>query len=346
VRLANQFGFRIEAETEAQLCRLARTIQFVSPERVRDELWKILHCSMPDRGIEHLHDVGLLAFVLPEVVATVGVEQSFPHLYPVYEHTLNTVQNAARLRDWVMGESVSPPNQAHAFMQRRLGKWQHRLRHHLDTVVGGGRRRADWLIWFALLHDIGKPPTRSLEIDADGITRTRFFGHEAIGADLAEQRLTDLRFSRNEVELARAVVTAHMRPHHLHMSFLGQPISPRAMFRFFREIGGKQSGTGPGLDVLLLALADRLSVTQDIPPDDTGYTAHIDQLFHNAFAEATHEPQPLVDGHMLMQRLALQPGPRVGALIEHILEAQAAGEIKTPDEALALAAGWLGQDGA
>lgn len=346
VRLANQLNFKLETETEAQLRRLARTIQFVSPERVRDELWKLLHAPQPHRGINMLYEVGLLAFVLPEIAATVDVEQSFPHIYPVYEHTLNAVQDAASLRDWIMGDNTTPANAAHVFVQNKLGAWQHRLRHHLGATVGGGRRRADWLIWFTLFHDIGKPQTRTLETDADGITRTRFFEHEIIGADLTEQRLTALRFNRNEIDLASATVRAHMRPHHLHMSFLGQAISRRAMFRFFRDVGGKHSGVGPGLDTLLVALADRLSVTQDIPPDDTGYIAHLDQLLQYAFDEGTQLPLPLVDGHILMRRLAIKPGPRLGALMEHLMEAQAAGEIKTSDEALALAAGWLQEDGA
>jgi poly(A) polymerase/tRNA nucleotidyltransferase (CCA-adding enzyme) len=170
VRLANQFDFKVETETEVQLRRLARTIQFVSPERVRDELWKLLHAPHPHRGIDMLQDVGLLAVVLPEVAATVGVEQSLPHHYPVYEHTLNAVQDAAALRDWIMGENVTagkaiagntPNNGAHAFVQEKLGHWQHRLRHHLGTGVGGGRIRADWLIWNTLFHDTGKPQTRS-----------------------------------------------------------------------------------------------------------------------------------------------------------------------------------------
>jgi poly(A) polymerase/tRNA nucleotidyltransferase (CCA-adding enzyme) len=346
VRLANQFNFKIEAETEAQLRRLASTIQFVSPERVRHELWKLLQASQPDRGIDMLQDVGLLAYVLPEVAATVGVEQTLPHTYPVYEHTLNAVQNAAALRDWIMGEGAPPLNEAHAFVQSKLSPWRHRLRHHLGTTIGSGRQRADWLIWFALFHDVGKPQTRTLEFDEHGISHTRFFEHEAIGANLTEQRLTALRFNRNEIELASATVRAHMRPHHLHMSFVGQPISRRAMFRFFRDVGGKHSGVGPGLDTILVALADRLSVAQDIPPDPTGYVDHLDQLLNYAFDEGTKMPLPLADGHTLMRRLAIKPGPRLGALMEHLMEAQAAGEIKTEDEALALAVGWLEQEGA
>ena len=341
VRLANQFAFAIEPDTAAQLRRLVNTVQFVSAERIRDELWKLMLAPEPDRAIEMLHVLGLLAYILPGISATVGVEQSYPHLYRVFEHTLNAMHDAAALRDWIMGEGTDKFNAAHLFVHEKLAPWRHKLRNHLGTVIGSARRRADWFIWYVLFHDVGKPQTRSLEIDTDGIERTRFFEHESVGADLTTARLSALRFNRNEIDLASSAVRAHMRPHHLHMSFVGQPISNRAMFRFFRDVGGKHSGIGPGLDAILVALADRLSVTQDIPPDNTGYIKHLAQLLHYAFEQASHEPLPLVDGHLLMSRLAMKPGPHVGALMEHLMEAQAAGEISTTDEALTLASAWL-----
>ena len=65
-----------------------------------------------------------------------------------------------------------------------------------------------------------------------------------------------------------------------------------------------------------------------------------------AFSTAARPPRPLLDGHDLMQRLALSPGPQVGTLLDEMLEAQAAGEITTSDEALVFARGWLSRQGA
>jgi len=175
IRLATQLNFKLEAETERQLRRLAPTIQFVSPERVRDELWKLMLTPQPQHGIVMLDDIGLLASVLPEVAATIGVEQTFPHLYPVYEHTLNALTAAAGLRDWIMRDDVKAINQAHAFVQEKLANWRHRLRNHFSSVVASGHRRADWLLWFVLFHDVGKPQTSTLETTSEGIVRTRFF---------------------------------------------------------------------------------------------------------------------------------------------------------------------------
>jgi len=49
------------------------------------------------------------------------------------------------------------------------------------------------------------------------------------------------------------------------------------------------------------------------------------------------EPPKLVDGDDLMSALGIPPGPRVGELLELVREAQAAGEVSTREDAIALA---------
>ena len=89
VRFAARLGFEIEAATMQALKRLAPTVTSVSWERIRDELVKML--TGPNRGaaLRLLHETGLLAVVLPEVEAMVGVEQpsEFHPEGDVFEHT-------------------------------------------------------------------------------------------------------------------------------------------------------------------------------------------------------------------------------------------------------------------
>ena len=47
-------------------------------------------------------------------------------------------------------------------------------------------------------------------------------------------------------------------------------------------------------------------------------------------------PKPLISGHDLIRELGLEPGPRVGELLEAVREAQADGQVHTREEALAL----------
>jgi tRNA nucleotidyltransferase/poly(A) polymerase len=90
VRFAARFGFVIEAATLAAIQKLHTRILRVSPERIRDELVRILTEGGARRGFELLDASGLLADILPEVAAMQGVAQP-PEFHPegdVWTHTL------------------------------------------------------------------------------------------------------------------------------------------------------------------------------------------------------------------------------------------------------------------
>ena len=90
VRFAARFRFEIEPATLAAIGKLHAKILRVSPERIRDELVRILTEDGARRGFELLDESGLLADILPEVAAMKGVEQ--PREYhpegDVWTHTL------------------------------------------------------------------------------------------------------------------------------------------------------------------------------------------------------------------------------------------------------------------
>ena len=89
VRFAARFGFQIEPETMAAAQNLAAQITQVSPERIRDELTKLLTEGAARRGFELLDETGLLAVVLPDIARMKGVEQP-PQFHPegdVWIHT-------------------------------------------------------------------------------------------------------------------------------------------------------------------------------------------------------------------------------------------------------------------
>jgi putative nucleotidyltransferase with HDIG domain len=89
VRFACSLGFEIHPETWEAIRVSAGTILQVSWERIRDELLKILTGPDPARGLDLLHDSGLLVHILPEVEAMRGVEQP-PEFHPegdVFVHT-------------------------------------------------------------------------------------------------------------------------------------------------------------------------------------------------------------------------------------------------------------------
>jgi poly(A) polymerase len=97
VRFAARFGFQIEPETLAAARELAAQITQVSPERIREELTKLLTEGSARRGFELLDETGLLAVVLPDVTRMKGVEQP-PQFHPegdVWIHTRMMLEKLA-----------------------------------------------------------------------------------------------------------------------------------------------------------------------------------------------------------------------------------------------------------
>lgn len=94
-RFATVLDFKIETQTEKAIKEKANLLEFISKERIRDELIHIFMSSHPWRGFELLHKLGLLAHVLPEVKEGVNVSQNKHHIYTVWEHNMRALQYAA-----------------------------------------------------------------------------------------------------------------------------------------------------------------------------------------------------------------------------------------------------------
>lgn len=91
VRIAGELNYTIDEETKQALSKNAQLISNIAVERVKDELLKLLASPHAYKGIELMHDVGLLQELLPELEATIGVDQKSPnrhHLHDVWTHSL------------------------------------------------------------------------------------------------------------------------------------------------------------------------------------------------------------------------------------------------------------------
>ncbi|OGY83059.1 MAG: hypothetical protein A3F54_04495 [Candidatus Kerfeldbacteria bacterium RIFCSPHIGHO2_12_FULL_48_17] len=88
IRFAAQLRMQIEPATWAAIVKNRALIQHLSQERIRDELMKMLNTDDPLRAIWLLFESGLLALILPELVAGVGVAQNKHHIYTVFFHNL------------------------------------------------------------------------------------------------------------------------------------------------------------------------------------------------------------------------------------------------------------------
>ena len=100
IRFASQLQFSIEKKTFEGIKRKCKRIKIISPERVRDELNKILLSEKPSVGFNLLSKAGLLTLILPEIEALKGQERinNLSHK-DIFLHTLQVLDNVAKKSD-------------------------------------------------------------------------------------------------------------------------------------------------------------------------------------------------------------------------------------------------------
>lgn len=100
-QFAARFEFEIEQETLRKMKEAAHLIDTVSPERISEELNKmLLKADKPSIGFRYLLDVGVLERIMPYLTKCVGVEQPGGyHRWDVFDHTMVCVDNAPKKLD-------------------------------------------------------------------------------------------------------------------------------------------------------------------------------------------------------------------------------------------------------
>jgi putative nucleotidyltransferase with HDIG domain len=328
VRLATELDLKIEPQTLARIRLAGSGLGRVSPERVRDEWMRLLQTDRPGRPLRVLEHLGLLGVACPEIEPLRGLAQPPPHAFDGLTHTLAVLDRLAELLE-VLGpdsDEHRPADLTLGEASLRLGRFRSGLAGYLRQEVASGHNRRQLLFMAGLLHDVGKPSTG--ERGPGG--RTRFIGHEALGARLAGDRGRALRLSNDEIEFLICVIEHHMRPEMLQSA---STVTRRAAYRFFQDTGAG------GIGIVLLSLADLMGKYAASPPQAewAGRVAVARALLLAYFEEHAQivEPGRLIGGEEVMQALGLAPGPIIGRLLEALREAQAEGGVTTRAEALA-----------
>jgi len=315
-RLAAELGFSITPQTETILQRDKALVRRISGERVHDELGRILETDHAGKALRHLDRLGLLDLLVPELTTAKGVAQPPEHHWDVFDHSIETVIAVERLwEELIAGGELWATFKFADVIKAHLG----------ETVGGAGLTRRGLIKMAALLHDVSKPETKTVESNG----RVRFLGHAQMGAQRAEMILERFRFSAREKKLVTAAIEHHLRPGYL--SNAPEPPTNRAIYRYFRDTGDAAIAT------LFLSLADHLA-TRGPAFDEETWHIHLEVTEHMLAQwmekETIKSPPKLLDGHTLMKEFGLKPGPQIGRLLEMVREAQAAGEIETETEAL------------
>jgi len=242
-------------------------LEIVSAERIRDELDKLIVVEDPSAGLWFLVETGLMELFLPELPA-MRLEQDPIHRHKdVLEHTIAVVRN------------VSPNDRQ------------------------GRPNRITRLA--ALLHDVGKPKTRSI-----GPSGVSFHHHEVVGARMARDRMRSLRYGNEDVERVRQLVFLHLRFHTYGMGW-----TDSAVRRFVRDAGDQ-------LDQLIELT--RCDCTTRNKRKAAELSRRMDELEERIEVLAAREEldaiRPDLDGRMVMEHLGVPPGPVVGRALAFLLE--------------------------
>ncbi len=265
---ASGLRFAVAPDVVAAMRAMAPDLDRITAERIRDEFVKLLCGTDPVAGLRLLVDTGLAERFLPELPGLqVAIDEHAQHK-DVYEHTLTVVRNAVRL------ERDGP-----------------------DLVL----RLA------ALLHDIGKPATKS--IGPEG--RVSFHHHEVVGARLTRQRLKALRFPKDVIANVSELVALHLR-------FYGYgrgEWTDSAVRRYVTD-------AGPLLNRLhALTRSDCTTRNRDkaaqLAADYDELEARIARI---AAEEDLARVRPDLDGNAIMELLGLPPGPLIGEAWRYLKE--------------------------
>lgn len=280
VRFKWKLGFTPAPGLYESIVAEVERLDIVSEERVRDEWVKMLLHPTASDAMRDLMELGLLDRFAPEFRAMKGVDQGHYHHLDVWEHTLLVVDN--------LNDPTAPSPQH-------------------DPLAERGRLT---LVLAALLHDVGKPGTRS--IDAEG--NVRFFGHETVGAEIAERMLRRLKFSNEDVAPVISLVKNHMR--------LGSftTFTATAARRLIRDMGDLLE---PLFD---LVQADAAALRPGVRAMDLSpIRARVTEVRLRTPTETLESP---LSGNEIMALTKLDPGPEVGrlkhALLDEVLEGRIA----------------------
>ena len=178
--------------------------------------------------------------------------------------------------------------------------WEHTL-----DVVMNTKGDTACLRWAALLHDIGKPPCRT--VDEDG--NTHFYGHEKIGSDCVNETAESFRFSKKERKCLSFLVKNHMRP-----VLYSSEWSDRAVRKLAVE-----SGEYLGL-LLDLAQADIAAHTEPYASDGTARMAELLDRLSRLSPDTRRRVLPRNLGKVLMKGVDEGSSSGIGIILSNLEE--------------------------
>jgi len=275
VRFACQLNFNIDQITIDSILENSHRLTILSPERISDEINKILLCDNPSIGFKSLEKMNLLQYIIPELIDLKGVEEVEGQTHKDnFYHTLEVVDNISK---------------------------------NTSNL---------WLRWAALLHDIGKAPTKKF----DKKIGWTFHGHEYVGSKMVKNIFKRLNLPLNEtLKYVQKIVMMSSRP----IVIAEDIATDSAVRRLIYDAGNSIE------DLLTLCEAD--ITTKNIKKSvkyQNNFKIVRKKITDLEERDSIRNFQPPITGEIIMEHYKIKPCKEIGIIKEKIKNAILDGEIQ------------------
>jgi len=194
-------------------------------------------------------------------------------------------------------------------LEEGWGVWQNKhhkytvWEHNLRSLRYAAEKEYSFEVRMAsLLHDVGKPRTKR----GEGPDCT-FYGHEVVGAKMVTQMLERLRFPKHEIEKIAILVRAHM------FNYDPEVVTDSSVRRLVNKIGPENIR-----ELVQLREADRIGsgVPKAIPYRLRHFMFRVEKVLRQPISRKMMK----VNGNDLIKELKMEPGPRLGAVLDLLFE--------------------------
>ena len=306
VRFACQLNFSVSYNTTESILKNANLIKKISEERIRDEFVKIIMSKNPASGILMLQKFGLLKNIIPELEEGIKCEQLGEHIYDVWDHLLHALQHAAdknwplEIRLAALFHDIGKPK------SRRLAGGQNVLKGTLGSskcagstfLNGDGQRK------FSAENFRGE--SENILSSKSNKKKYTFYGHEVVGARMAKKIMERLKFPKKEIDLVEKLVRNHM--------FFSDTelITLSAVRRIITKVGVNNIWL-----LMNVRECDRVGMKKkEAPYRLRKYFAMIEEALRDPISVG----QLKINGEFMIKELGIKPGPRMGWILNTLLE--------------------------
>ncbi|MDO8686733.1 MAG: HD domain-containing protein [Candidatus Berkelbacteria bacterium] len=174
--------------------------------------------------------------------------------------------------------------------------------HNLRAFDFAAKKKFNKFVRLAsLLHDIGKPKTKR----GQGADST-FYGHEIVGAKMADQILNRLKFSKKDIEKIVRLVRYHLFYYNV------DEVSESSVRRLVRQAGPENME-----ELLQVRMADRIG--SGVPKAEPYKLRHLKYVIDKVSQDPISAKMLKASGGDVMKSLDIKPGPKVGQILDVLL---------------------------